>query len=57
MLRSDNSLVSPAVNYSQLVRSYSLKQVFITPHCLQENGMVERLIRITEGAVRAPSSV
>ena len=25
--------------------SYGLKQEFITPHCPQQNGMVERLIR------------
>ena len=24
---------------------YGLKQEFITPHCLQQNGMVERVIR------------
>lgn len=28
-----------------LVRSYGLKQEFITPHCPQQNGMVERVIR------------
>ncbi|MCD9029644.1 integrase core domain-containing protein [Luteimonas sp. BDR2-5] len=27
------------------MRSYSLKQEFITPHCPQQNGMVERVIR------------
>lgn len=27
-----------------LVRSYGLKQKFITPHCPQQNGMVERVI-------------
>ncbi|MBP0484860.1 integrase core domain-containing protein [Sagittula salina] len=28
-----------------MVRSYGLKQALITPHCPQQNGMVERLIR------------
>ncbi|HEY0200009.1 MAG TPA: integrase core domain-containing protein [Rhodanobacter sp.] len=32
-------------SYTALVRSYGLKQEFITPHCPQQNGMVERLIR------------
>ncbi|MEX3583195.1 MAG: integrase core domain-containing protein [Burkholderia sp.] len=27
------------------MRSYRLKQEFITPHCPQQNGMVERVIR------------
>ena len=27
------------------MRSYGLKQEFITPHCQQQNGMVERVIR------------
>ncbi|GAA5233030.1 hypothetical protein GCM10025795_13180 [Verticiella sediminum] len=27
------------------MRGYGLHQEFITPHCLQQNGMVERLIR------------
>ena len=27
------------------MRSYGLRQEFITPHCPQQNGMVERLIR------------
>ncbi|WP_202924030.1 integrase core domain-containing protein [Rhodovulum sulfidophilum] len=30
---------------SAIVRSYGLKQEFITPHCPQQNGMVERFIR------------
>jgi len=28
-----------------LVRSYGLRQEFITPHCPQRNGMVERVIQ------------
>jgi putative transposase len=28
-----------------MVRSYGLRQEFITPHCPQQNGMVERVIR------------
>ena len=30
---------------ARLMRSYGLKQEFITPHCPQQNGMVERVIR------------
>jgi putative transposase len=28
----------------RLVRSYGLRQEFITPHCPQQNGMIERVI-------------
>ncbi len=35
--------------YTALVRSYGLKQEFITPHCPQQNGMVERVIRTLKG--------
>lgn len=45
LLRSDNGLVFTSRCYTSLVRSYGLKQEFITPHCPQQNGMVERLIR------------
>lgn len=31
-------------HYTALVRSYGLRQEFITPHCPQQNGMVERVI-------------
>ena len=44
-LRSDNGLVFTSRNYTRLVRSYGLRQEFITPHCPQQNAMVERLIR------------
>ena len=44
-LRSDNGLVFTSRDYTRLVRSYGLKQEFITPHCPQQNGMVERVIR------------
>ena len=44
-MRSDNGLVFTSRDYTRLVRSYRLKQVFITPHCPQQNGMVERVIR------------
>lgn len=43
--RSDNGLVFTSRAYTRLVRSYGLKQEFITPHCPQQNGMVERVIR------------
>ena len=39
LLRSDNGLVL------RLARGYGLQQEFITPHCPQQNGMVERVIR------------
>ena len=45
LLRSDNGLVFTSRNHTRLVRSYGLKQEFITPHCPQQNGMVERVIR------------
>ncbi|MEN1928112.1 integrase core domain-containing protein [Luteimonas sp. MJ250] len=45
LLRSDNGLVFTSRDYTRLVRSYGLKQEFITPHCPQQNGMVEQVIR------------
>lgn len=45
LLRSDNGLVFTSRAYTRLVRNYGLRQEFITPHCPQQNGMVERLIR------------
>jgi len=45
LLRSDNGLVFTSRDYTRMVRSYGLKQEFITPHCPQQNGMVERVIR------------
>ena len=45
LLRSDNGLVFTSRRYTRLVRSYGLQQEFITPHCPQQNGMIERLIR------------
>ena len=45
LLRSDDSLVFTFHRYAALVRDYGLKQEFITPHCPQQHGMVERLIR------------
>lgn len=45
LLRSDNGLVFTSRHYTALVRSYGLQQEFITPHCPQQNGMVERVIR------------
>lgn len=45
LLRSDNGLVFTSRNYTRLVRSYGLRQEFITPHCPQQNGMIERVIR------------
>ncbi|MGY0612467.1 IS3 family transposase [Luteimonas sp. A501] len=48
-LRSDNGLVFTSRDYTRLVRSYGLKQEFITPYCPQQNGMVERVIRTLKG--------
>lgn len=45
LLRSDNGLVFTSRSYTRLARSYGLKQEFITPHCPQQNGMIERVIR------------
>jgi putative transposase len=45
LLRSDNGLVFTSRSYTALVRSYGLRQEFITPHCPQQNGMIERVIR------------
>jgi putative transposase len=32
-------------SYKRLVKSYGLQQEFITPHCPEQNGLVERVIR------------
>ncbi|WP_290690264.1 MULTISPECIES: IS3 family transposase [unclassified Haematobacter] len=45
LLRSDNGLVFTSRKFTALVRGYGLRQEFITPHCPQQNGMVERVIR------------
>ncbi len=45
LLRSDNGLIFTYRHYTALVRSYELKQEFITPHCPQQNDMMKRLIR------------
>jgi putative transposase len=45
LLRSDNGLVFTSRSYTALVRSYGLRQKFITPHSPEQNGMVERVIR------------
>ena len=45
LLRSGNGLVFTSRHDTALVRSYGLRQEFITPHCPQQNGMVERVIR------------
>ncbi|MEO0360813.1 MAG: integrase core domain-containing protein [Pseudomonadota bacterium] len=38
-------MVFTSRDYTKMVRSYGLKQEFITPHRPQRNGMMERLIR------------
>ena len=45
MLRFDNGLVFTSRSYTALVRGYGLLQEFITPHCPQQNSMIERVIR------------
>ena len=45
LLRSDNGLVFTSRSYTALVRSYGLRQEFITPHGPEQNGMVERVVR------------
>lgn len=43
LLRSDNGLVFTSRYFTALAKSYGLQQEFITPHCPQQNGMVERV--------------
>lgn len=45
LLRSDNGLVFTSRSYTALIKSYGLKQEFITPYTPQQNGLVERMIR------------
>ncbi len=45
LLRSDNGLVFTSRSFTALVRSYGLRQEFITPHTPEQNGIVERVIR------------
>ena len=45
LLRSDNGLVFTSRHFTAVTKSYGLQQEFITPHCPQQNGMVERVIR------------
>ena len=40
----DKGWSAPSRTYSRLVRSYRLRQEFITPHCPQKNGMFERVV-------------
>jgi len=45
LLRSDNGLVFTSRSFTRLVKSYDLRQEFITPHSPEQNGLVERVIR------------
>ncbi len=45
LLRSDNGLVFTSRSFTALVRSYGLRQEFITPHSPEQNGLVECVIR------------
>ena len=52
LLRSDNDPVFSGRYFTTLFRNYGLKQVFITPQCPWQNGMVEHVIRtLTEQCV------
>lgn len=44
-LRSANGLVFTSRHYTRLVRSYGLLQDLRTPHCPQQSGMLERVVR------------
>lgn len=43
LLRLDNGLVFASCKCARQARSYGLRREF-TPHCPQQNGMVERVI-------------
>ena len=43
--RSDNGLMFTSRRYTALVKSYGLRQEFITPHCPQQTGIVECVTR------------
>lgn len=45
LLLSDRGLVFTSRSSTALVRSYGLRQEFITPHGPGHNGLVERVIR------------
>ncbi len=45
LLRSDNGLVFTSRSYTALVKSYGLRQEFITRYTPEQNGMVVRVIR------------
>ena len=45
LLRSDNGLVFTSRTSTRMVKSYGLRQEFMTPHCPQQNRMIERVIR------------
>ncbi|WP_157084983.1 integrase core domain-containing protein [Hydrogenophaga palleronii] len=45
LLRSDNGLVFTSRSFTALVRSYGLRQEFITLHSPEQKALVERVIR------------
>jgi putative transposase len=45
LLRSDTGLVFTSRAYTRLARSYGLRRERITPHCPQQNGVIERVMR------------
>lgn len=58
LLRSDIGPVVTGLAYTRLVRSYGLNKDYTTPHCPQQNGMVERVIYLdVVGAGRASASL
>lgn len=44
LLRSENGRMFSSRSYTALVKSYGLRQAFITPYSPEHNGMVERVI-------------
>lgn len=45
LLHSDNGSIFTSRSFTALVRSYGLRQEFITPHSPEQNGLVERVSR------------
>jgi len=49
LLRSDNGLVFTSCGFTAFVKSYGMRQEFLTQHNPPQNGMVERVIRTLKG--------
>lgn len=46
VLRSDNGLIFQRRRFRQAYRDYRLQQEFITPYMPEQNGLIERFVRI-----------